>query len=183
MNKINIAVICGTSRRHRNSIKVAKLITEVGSRLNDIETILVDPRDYLLPLDGNAKEYSDPKYTEITKNADGFLIVVPEYNHSFPGSLKRLLDSERENYFRKAVAFAGVSRGPWGGVRAIESLMVVVRELRLFPTYLDVQFPKVHRLFDKDGNLLDDAFLQRIERTFEELIWLTKTLNHGRDNY
>jgi NAD(P)H-dependent FMN reductase len=80
------------------------------------------------------------------------------------------------------VAFAGVSNGGWGGVRAIEMLVNTVRELGLAATFTDVHFPRVQDLFDEQGKLLDPKYRTRIERTYNELIWMAKTLKWGRDN-
>src|SRR5690606_9661531 len=129
MSKLFIPILQGTTREGRQSINAAELILKVSKEYDEIETILVDPRDFNFPGDGNEPEAKDPRYTDITKRADGFFIVTPEYNHSIPGSLKRMLDSELKNYIHKPVAFAGVSAGPWGGVRAIEALVTTVREM------------------------------------------------------
>src|SRR6185369_6268879 len=147
-NKLVIAVLAGTTRVQRKSIMAAQYIAEVGRSLPDVEIIFVDPKDFTFPGDGNDPEGKDPRYSEITARADAFFIVTPEYNHSFPGSLKRMLDSELENYIHKPVAFAGVSNGGWGGVRAIEMLVNTVREMGLAVTFTDVHFPRVQDLFD-----------------------------------
>ncbi|MGL5816790.1 MAG: NADPH-dependent FMN reductase [Phycicoccus sp.] len=60
---------------------------------------------------------------------DAFVIVVPEYNHSFPGSLKTALDFLYAEWHDKAVGF--VSYGVEGGTRAVEQLRPVAAELRL----------------------------------------------------
>jgi len=91
---LQIVVIEGTTRVKRESIHAARLVEAVGKDFDGIEVTFVDPGDFDLPGDGNDPEGKDPKYTAITAKADGFFIVTPEYNHSFPGSLKRLLDSE-----------------------------------------------------------------------------------------
>ena len=104
MQKLHIPVIVGTTRPGRQSLPVAKFIFEIISKMDSVTTELVDPKDFNMPFDGNDKENKDPKYTAITEKADGFFIVVPEYNHSFPGTLKRLLDSELKNYIHKPVA-------------------------------------------------------------------------------
>ena len=55
--------------------------------------------------------------------ADAIVIVVPEYNHSFPGLLKHVLDSCLKEYIHKAVGVVGVSAGPFGGARVIQHLL------------------------------------------------------------
>ena len=129
MPKLYIPVLAGTTRDQRKSIFAARLVAEIGNTFDDVEAEVIDPLDYNFPGDGNDPEGKDPRYTAVTERAQGFFIVTPEYNHGYPGSLKRMLDSELKNYIHKPVAFAGVSSGPWGGVRAIEQLVGTVREM------------------------------------------------------
>jgi len=119
LKPLQIVVIEGTTRVQRDSIHAARLVAEVGREQKGVEITFVDPVDFHFEGDGNDPEGKNAKYTAITEKADGFFIVTPEYNHSFPGSLKRLLDSELKNYIHKPVAFAGCSSQRWGGVRAI----------------------------------------------------------------
>lgn len=181
MDKLKIAVIEGTIRANRKSIHVANLVFDLLSNNEEVEPILVDPLDFTFPNNGESTEGKDPRYSKIVKEVDGFFIVTPEYNHSFPGSLKRMLDSEYENYFYKPAAIAGVSSGRMGGVRAIEALIHVLRKLRIAPTSVDVHFPEVQNLFDDSGKLLDEKYIDRVERSIKELIWMAIVLKHGRE--
>lgn len=180
--KLYIPVLAGTTREQRKSIFVARLVAEVGNTFDEVETEVIDPKDFHFPGDGNDPEGKDPRYTAITERADGFFIVSPEYNHSFPGSLKRMLDSELKNYIHKPVAFAGVSSGPWGGVRGIEALVGTVREMGLVSVFKDMQFPKVQELFDEQGVLLNENYREYVKSAWIELIWMTKVLKSGREN-
>jgi NAD(P)H-dependent FMN reductase len=182
LQPLNIVVIEGTTRPKRDSIHAAKLVAEIGREQKGVKITFVDPVDYHFEGDGNDPEGKNPRYTAVTETADAFFIVTPEYNHSFPGSLKRLLDSELSNYIHKPVAFAGVSSGRWGGVRAIEALNQTVRELGLVSTFTDVQFPNVATLFDEDGQLIEPIYRKLVERAYAELIWMAKTLKWGRTN-
>jgi len=180
MEKLFIPILVGTTRPKRESIKPAKLIEQVGKTINEIDVLLVDPDNYNFPFDGNDPENKDPRYSALTEKADGFFIVTPEYNHSFPGTLKRMLDSELKNYIHKPVAFAGVSSQIFGGARAIEALLHPIREMGMVATFSDVYFPHVQDLFDVNGNILDKRYIDRIHRAYEELIWMAKVLKWGR---
>ncbi len=179
---LHIAVLVGTSRVGRRSIHVAQFIVDVGRKRDDVTVELADPAMFDFPGDGNDEDAKDPQYTRITQNAEGFFIVTPEYNHSFSGSLKRMLDSESnyDHYIHKPVAFAGVSDGLWGGVRAIEALVPTVREMGMVATFADVQFPKVDTLFDDEGVLQDEAYIKRVNRSYDELVWMGRALRWGR---
>lgn len=181
MEKLFIPILVGTTRPKRESIKPARLIEQVGKTIDEIDVLLVDPCDYHFPFDGNDEENKDSQYTEITARADGFFIVTPEYNHSYPGTLKRMLDSELKNYIHKPVTFAGVSSQIFGGTRAIEALLHPVREMGLVATFADIYFPRVQELFDEHGEIIDKKYIKRIEQAYEELIWLATVLKWGRE--
>jgi NAD(P)H-dependent FMN reductase len=182
MQDLNVVIIIGTNRKQRESIKVANLIYQVAKDFIGFNPIILDPVKFDFSDNDTEPTRSDPNYKKIIEEADAFLIVVPEYNHSYPASLKRALDSEYSVYFHKAVALAGVSSGPWGGVRAIESILPVLRTLGLIVSRHDLNFPKVQELFDQDGNLKDEKYVSRIEKSLEELLWLARTLKWGREN-
>ena len=182
MEDIQVAVLIGTTREQRKSVHAAQFVADFGNSIDGVAAFLVDPKDFTFNGDGNDPEGQDPRYTELIKKADAFFIVTPEYNHSFPGSLKRMLDSELDPYIHKAVAFAGVSSGRFAGVRAIEQLVVAVRELGLIPTFTDMHFPRVQELFDANGALQDESYNTYVEAAWTELIWMAKTLNDGRKN-
>lgn len=180
---LTIAVLAGTTRLQRRSIQAAHYIANFGRQLKDIEIIFVDPVDFVFEGDGNDPEGKDPRYTEITERADAFFVVTPEYNHSFPGSLKRMLDSELANYNHKPVAFAGASNGNWGGTRAIESLVPAIRETGLVVMSWDVYFPYVQNVFNID-NTIKPEYAERYEKQltklFDELIWFADMLKTAR---
>jgi NAD(P)H-dependent FMN reductase len=182
---ITIAVLAGTTRKQRESIKAAKYVAAFGAALPGVEIIFVDPEEFHFPGDGNDPEGKDPRYSEITARADAFFIVTPEYNHSFPGSLKRMLDSELATYNHKPVAIAGASNGNWGGVRAVEALVTAIRELGLVVLSWDVYFPRVQDIFDENG-VIHPEYAERYEgnltKLYGELLWFAKLLKNGRDS-
>ncbi|MDX1765365.1 MAG: NAD(P)H-dependent oxidoreductase [Candidatus Saccharimonadales bacterium] len=185
MSKLNIPVLLGTTREQRKSIHVAKYLVEVGKQRGDVETFLVDPKDFKFEGDGNDPEGKDPRYGEITAKADGFMIVVPEYNHSFPGSLKRMLDSELKNYIHKPVGMSGVSSGRFSGVRAMEHLTPVLRQLGLVVSFADIHVANSYDAFDDDGKMSKETaehLPKAVEKGWDELVWLAQTLKHGREN-
>ena len=180
---LTIAVIAGTTRTQRRSPKAAQYIAEFGRQLPNVEIMYVDPTDFTFNGDGNDPEGKDVRYTEITARADAFFIVTPEYNHSFPGSLKRMLDSELANYNHKPVALAGVSDGNWGGVRAVEQLCGAIRELGLVVMSWDMYFPYIQNIFDENGVMNDDfkaRYDKQTGKLFAELIWFADMLKTAR---
>lgn len=179
-----IPILLGTNRKDRSSENVTKWVHGKMSEHPDIETQLFDVRDFELPRDHYGTEIGHmfPEWRDAIIRADGLVIVAPEYNHAYPGTMKSVLDLLLKEYIHKAVAFVGVSAGPWGGVRGIEALVPMVRELGLVVTFTDLQFPSVRSKFDEAGNLLDTAYDKRVAGFLDELVWMAGTLRWGRHN-
>lgn len=105
---------------------------------------------------------------------------MAEYNHGHPGLLKHVLDTNLKEYIHKAVGVCGVSAGGFGGVRVIENLLPVLRELCLVKIFWDGNFSGAQKLFGADGRLQDESCVRRIDKFLGELIWMSKVLRYGR---
>ncbi len=184
MDKLLLPVLLGTNRKKRNSVLAAKWLVGEMEKRPEIETRLFDAGDFALPHDDYGQELKGlfPEWRDTIIQADGLVIVTPEYNHGYPGSLKAVLDLLLREYVHKAVAFVGVSAGPWGGTRVIEAMVPMVRELGLAVTFSDLNFPFVQKTFDPEGKLLDRAFEKRAKDFLDELVWMSSTLKWGREN-
>jgi NAD(P)H-dependent FMN reductase len=177
-----IPIILGTSRRGRQSENVARFVFEQTRKRAGVEAELIDVCTLPMRLDDAGEQMKDAKFSATINRCDGLIIVTPEYNHGYPGILKHALDMNLEEYIHKAVGICGVSAGPFGGVRVIEALLPVMRELGLVTIFWDVNFGNVEKLFDDQGNLLDQSYVRRLDKFLNELIWMARLLRYGREN-
>src|ERR1044071_8817058 len=158
---LKIKIIVGSTRANRFSEKPSQWIYELAKQRADLDVELLDLRDYALPFfeeafpPGYAKDnYDNPlviKWREKIREADGFILVTPEYNHGYPAVLKNALDYVYSPWGRKAAAF--VSWGGAGGTRGVEQLRLVTIELNMAPTRFAVHIPNFWSLLDKNGKL------------------------------
>jgi NAD(P)H-dependent FMN reductase len=177
-----IPVILGTTRQGRMSAHAAKLVTDEVAKRSGVETELIDIAKLPLPTTDTGEAVKDANFSELMNRADALVIVAPEYNHGYPGLLKHVLDSCLKEYVHKAVGLVGVSAGQFGGSRVIQNLLPVMRELGLVTIFWDVNFSNVQTAFDEGGRLKDDAVIKRIGKFLNELVWMAKTLRHGREH-
>jgi NAD(P)H-dependent FMN reductase len=184
MSELFLPILLGTNRKLRMSSLPAHWLLGEMKKRPEVETRLFDVTDFALPHDDYGQEIKDrfPEWRDAIIRADGLVIVTPEYNHGYPGTLKAVLDLLLKEYIHKAVAFVGVSAGPWGGTRVIEAMVPMVRELGLAVSFTDLNFPKVQSVFDQHGNLLDPAFEKRAAGFIDELVWMSRVLKWGRAN-
>jgi NAD(P)H-dependent FMN reductase len=185
MEKLNVPLLLGTNRKARQSEHVAKWLLEIMQKRNDLDTKLFDARDFQFPGEGYGTDIKDlfPDWRDTIGGADGLVVVVPEYNHGYPGILKSILDTLLKEYIHKAVGLVGVSAGPWGATRVIEAMVPMVRELGLAVTFTDLNFATVQDQFDEQGIIKDaTAYEKRAKAFLDELVWMSQALRWGRSN-
>jgi NAD(P)H-dependent FMN reductase len=182
LRNLDIPVILGTSRKGRASVHAARLLAELLNRRAGVCSDVIDIASVPLPVDDAGEAIKDATFSAAVNAADGLVIVAPEYNHSFPGLLKHTLDSCLSEYIHKAVGLVGVSAGPFAGIRVVQSLLPVMRELGLVTIFWDINIGQVGKVFADDGRLLDEAFVRRADRFIRELIWMAKVLRYGREH-
>ncbi|HEY4271427.1 MAG TPA: NAD(P)H-dependent oxidoreductase [Candidatus Udaeobacter sp.] len=178
-----LPVIIGTPRQGRLTESAANFVFGEVSKRDDIETELIDIRKIPIRMDDAGEALKDSKFSATVTRADGLILVVPEYNHSFPGLLKHVLDTNLKEYIHKAVGVCGVSAGPFGGARMIQSLLPVLRELGLVTIFWDVYFGTAGKLFDPaTGQITDPAYTSRVAKFLDELVWMALALRYAREN-
>ena len=180
-----IAVIVGSVRRDRHGIKAARwLVQKLQDRNHQVD--LVDPVELDLPLlDRMFKEMQDPpqklkNLQQIIKNADGYMPVTAEYNHSVPPAMKNTLDYFLEEYFFKPSAIVSYSVGGFGGNLAGAHLRQIFAELGAPAISSSFAISRIDNVFGEDGTLLDDKYDKRSSRFFDEFEWYMEAFKNQR---
>lgn len=178
MQKLTIPVILGTIRKGRKSERVAHLVHEHILKRPDVESPFVDIREIGFAFDDEGEQAKIPTFSAQMAAADGYILVSPEYNHSYPGSLKMALDTNFAEYRNKAVGLVTCSDGPWGGVRAHENLVNYTQSLGMKPILGNLYFPSIDELLDEGGQIRESIIhTKRIGRFLDELLDLTQKLS------
>jgi NAD(P)H-dependent FMN reductase len=188
MSKLKIKLIVGSTRANRFSDKPAQWIHDLASARPEIDLERLDLRDYPLPFfeeplpPGFARDnYTNPaivRWRDKIREADGFIICTPEYNHGYPAILKNALDTVYHAWSRKAVSF--VSWGGAGGTRGVEQLRLVAIELDMAPTRFAVHIPEPW--FIKEISQIDtEQNRGNAASLLDNLIWWAGALKAARE--
>lgn len=193
MNKpLNIKIILGSTREGRFGDKPAQWIFDIAKQRENLNVELLDLRDYAMPFfaepvtPSSIKEpYSNPvvqAWTAKIEEADGFIVVSPEYNHGYSAVVKNAFDYVGKQWNKKPVAF--VSWGTVGGVRSTEQLRQVVAELQMVSIRTAVHMITPWQFLDEKG--LPKAEYLETHKTnantmLDQLIWWGDALKTARD--
>ncbi len=181
-----IAIIVGSVRQNRQGIKVARWMEEKLKERGHI-VYFIDPLELELPLlDKMYKEISNPspKLTQLKNQiveADGYIPVTPEYNHSTSAAMKNTLDYFLEEYYFKPSAIVSYSVGGYGGVNAVQHLRLIFAELGAPSISSSFSISKVQEVFDDNGELRDQHYEKRVIRFLEEFEWYIEAFKNQRD--
>ncbi|AEI35235.1 NADPH-dependent FMN reductase [Francisella salina] len=121
------------------------------------------------------------------KNADGYVMISPEYNHTISPALTNLLNHFGSSLFSyKPSAIVTYSAGQWGGARAAVSMRTFLSELGCLPVSAMIHIPKAHEVFLENGDLINnhESWQNYMGRSFLQLEWwaqATKELKQKLD--
>jgi NAD(P)H-dependent FMN reductase len=189
-----LQVIVGSTRPTRAADLVVPWVVSRASAHGGFDVELIDLRDWPLPLFaehlGTIGDFNDPTYSQPIvkawndkiKEADAFIVVTPEYNHSFPAVLKNAFESVFVSFaFRnKPIAAVGYSNGIGAGIRAIEHLTQVAVEAEAVPLRYSVVIPFVTTAFNEDGEPLNSATSVSLDVLLDDLGWWSLALEAAR---
>ena len=128
---MQITVISGTNREGSQTLVVSNYIQSCFAAQEGVDAGLLDLRDLpselLSPGAYAEKPAGFAPLVEQVLSSDGLVLVVPEYNGSYPGALKLFIDMLPfpQAFDKRPVAFVGIAAGRWGGLRPVEQLQQV----------------------------------------------------------
>lgn len=187
----HIKVILGSVRPGRFGIQPAEWITKLGKQYGQGSTFeLVDLKEVGLPmLDTPVPPSMMPRnqskhqetWAKIIDEADGFIIVTAEYNHSIPASLKNAIDFLADEWAHKPVAFLGYGAEA-GAARAMEHLREVAGWLKMYDISEHVLIREYYLNQNEDGVYqFNDQQEKKAQAMIEQLVFWAETMKPARE--
>jgi NAD(P)H-dependent FMN reductase len=178
-----IPLIEGSTRRGRESIKVAHFVHKLLQERETVETELLDLAKYDFPIMEERLRFRDDppprlqEFSEKIASGDALVIVTPEYNNGYPGVLKNALDYLLPEYKRKPIGIVSVSAGGFGGINCLAQLRLVTLGMGAFPIPAALPVSKVLDSFDAEGNPTDPSFEKRAAAFIDEVLWFAEAIS------
>ncbi|MBK6883065.1 MAG: NAD(P)H-dependent oxidoreductase [Flavobacteriales bacterium] len=175
---LHIALISASVRTDRKSHHVA-LHLKRSIEATDHTVDLLDLKEFDFPLfEERLKFMKEPTakildFAERLRKADGVIIVTPEYNGSFPASLKNVIDLLTEDWKGKPVSLCTVSGGMFAGTQVMVELLFPLWKIKAWVLPSSMQVPKVQDAFGEDGSVLADeeGWKRRTDVFLKDLGW------------
>ena len=178
--RTRLAIIYGSTRPGRLCDRVVNWVARELAHYPLIDIDLINPLEFDLPFQHDRAHAGVNALSDRLSEAGAFIIVTPEYNHSFTASLKFVLDLVYEPWHGKPVAFVSYG-GISGGLRAVEQLRVVLAELHTVTVRDTVSFANPWGRFAEDGTLEDPLEARKsLVLMIARLNWWSNALKPAR---
>ncbi|MFD7321181.1 NADPH-dependent FMN reductase [Streptomyces sp. NPDC059875] len=182
---LKLAVIVASNREGRFGPVIADWFLGRTAERDDFTVDVVDLADIDLPTslsyDPDATVRAElAKVSPVLAAADAFVVLTPEYNHSFPASLKSLIDWHYTEWQAKPVGFVSYG-GMAGGLRAVEQLRQVYAEMHAVTVRDTVSFHNAHGHFGEDGRHKDPTGPDAAAKSMlDQIAWWAHALRSAK---
>ena len=174
-----IALIVGSVRQGRQGIKVARWMEEKLKNRNHV-VFFIDPLELNLPLlDKMYKEMTDPSekmksLQSKINDAEGYLAVTPEYNVGTFWCNEKYIRLLFRRIFFQAIGYCLLfPRNVWWD-KCAQQLRLIFAELGAPSISSSFSIPRLHKVFNEDGKLIDEAYDKRVSKFLAEFEWYIK---------
>ncbi len=168
----HITILSSSIRRERKSHRVA-LYFQTYLQENNLATVeILDLKEYNFPIfEDTIKTLQNPSakvldFAEKINKAEGIIIVTPEYNGSFPASLKNAIDLLYDEWHNKPISISTVSSGIFGGTQALVALQFILWKIGALTVTNMFPVPNVAKTFDENGMALQKTETDKLTEIF-----------------
>lgn len=186
MNTVRILAFAGSAREGSYNKKLARVAADCARKAG-AEVTFLDLRDHPLPVFDqdlevglNPAEHPEAKrIKDILRAHDGFVIASPENNSSYSALMKNVFDwasrrregeKPHECYDGKPVAILSASPGALGGIRGLQTLRLLLGNMRMIVLPDMLAVGNADQAFDEAGALKDPKQQAAVENVVAKLI-------------
>jgi NAD(P)H-dependent FMN reductase len=145
---INVKIILISTRPGRKGEAIANWILKEAGNHHNLDVSMIDLKEENLPF---MDEPNHPRFGQYTHQhtkdwsakiaaTDAFILVLPEYNHGYPATIKNAIDFLYTEWRHKPVGFVTYG-GIAAGTRSMQMLKQVLSALEMFPLTAAVNIP------------------------------------------
>ena len=178
---MKIAIISGSPRTASVTRRVALYLQGWLKKNSSHEIDLIEMKDWDVPPVQTVWVTPDKAPVELQPlaekifNADGYILVTPEYNGSYSPAMKNLLDHFPKRH-HQPFGIVTASPGAMGGMRASQQLLQLVPALFGIASPYMLITPAVDKKFSPDGDLIDESFQNAVHNFITEFLWLAEKI-------
>lgn len=183
---MNITVILGSIRDERKSDRIASYLLQRLEGMPGIRPRLLDLAEYQLPVFENRWAQSDSPdpslvaFGEALTEADGLILISPEYHGSYTGVLKNAFDHFWAEFKRKPMGVVTTGSGKFGGINASSEMQQLVLSVGGYPTPTKLIIPYIQHSLSETGEPLESFVEKDTTKFLAEFLWFASAIHAAK---
>ena len=183
---MKIVIILGSIREGRQSHKVAYYLQAQLARHSHITTELIDLAHQDIPQLDNRWTQQEapapdlPKLSQHLHEADGIILVSPEYHGSYTGVIKNAIDHYWKEFQRKPMGVVTTGSGKFGGINASHQMQQLILSLGAYPIPQKLLVPFAKTSFTPENLPADEQMEGQVEKFLSEFMWFTQAISTAK---
>lgn len=184
-----ITILYGAIREGRLSIRAAKAVKHFLEATKKVSITFIDLKEYNLPvMEARLKDTDNPLANvvaigEAIKQADGIVMVTPEYNNSYSGAMKNMVDYYTTEWARKPIGIVCGSNGVQGGINASNLMQLLILAIGAFPMPYKLLVPNLAQSLDEKGKPQNETMEKNLKKFVQEfLAFVTAIVQYKNPN-
>lgn len=160
-----VTIILGTNRHLSKTAEIGNIYSNILTDLNIAHQVLnLEGRNFF-----TRNEEMKAIEQEFLIATEKFIFILPEYNGSFPGVLKLLMDNSdiRKAWWFKKAMLVGLADGRGGNLRGLDHLTTILQYLKMNVFYQKVMISRVSEVLQQEDNTIDPQILEEIHSQIE----------------
>lgn len=177
-----ITILYGAIRDGRLSVRAALAIKHALEQSGLAKVNFIDIKDYNLPvMEARLKDMPNPPsnlvaISQMLEEADGIVLVTPEYNNSYSGALKNAVDYFTKEWAKKPIGIVCGSNGKMGGINASNLLQLLILGIGAFPMPYKLLVPELHNALDEEGKPQNEIMQKNLDKFVSEYFWFVSAI-------
>jgi NAD(P)H-dependent FMN reductase len=161
-------IISGTNRIGSHTEKIANQYQQI-LKAKGIEAKIFSLK-YLNVLEKN------PDFNKAEKEflipAQKFIFIMPEYNGTYPGVLKAMIDISdlKLSWWYKKVLLTGISTGRAGNLRGMDHMTAILNHIKMIVHPNKLPISTIDKVMDENGTICNKSTLHAIAMQIDEFI-------------
>ena len=177
-----ITILYGAIRENRLSIRAANAVAHAFEHSGNVKVNFIDIKDYNLPvMEARLKDMQNPPSNIVAigralEEADGIVMVTPEYNNSYSGALKNAVDYFTKEWAKKPIGVVCASNGKQGGINASNLLQLLILAIGAFPMPYKLLVPEIQNALDEAGKPQNETMQKNLDKFVSEFLWFMEAI-------
>ncbi|MFN7710160.1 MAG: NADPH-dependent FMN reductase [Holosporales bacterium] len=186
---MNICILYGSTRPNRLGIRAVRFLEKNLAQSGHSVTVADAMEEKLPLLENRLMDYEQGQaparllaLQKIFHEADAFIVITGEYNHTIQPGLANLIDHfQPKDFGHRPVLLVTYSVGAYAGLRALEHARALTSAMGMISIPTTLAIAKIQTILNENNESQDTKFVEQAQKGLTQLLWYAQALKTAKE--